>query len=55
MKTATTPAKSAQSTRPGWKYPPNGLPKVSPNRKVRIRSVLSQIYGISDISDMAKK
>ena len=55
MSTAKTPVKSTQSTRPGWKYPPNGLPKVSPDRKVRIRSVLSQIYGISDISDMAKK
>ena len=52
MKPATTPMKSAQSTRPGWKYPPSELPKVSPNRKVRIRSVLSQVYGISD---MAKK
>ena len=55
MKTATPRKSTQQSARPGWKYPPNGLPKVSPDRKVRIRSVLSQIYGISDISDMAKK
>ena len=42
-----------KSVRPGWRYPlDGGLPKVPAGRRVRIRSALSQIYGVSDLSDM---